>query len=367
MTTASAGGPDVTPQVSVIIPAYRFDPYLDEAIESVIAQTHRDFELIVVNDGSKNHEGVERIRARFGHRLEMVTRENGGPGAARNTGIRVARASIVAFLDEDDLWEPAFLAEQLALLERRPDADMAYANAFFMGDSRAAGRLLMDLFPTEGEPTLENLLARRCNVVMSAVMGKREVFERVGLFDETRSYAEDYDLWLRIVHAGGRITYQRKALLHRRIHEHNLTRDNERLADAVVVVLERFGATHQLTPAEQRALDVTLTAARSELALERCKASLARGDVLSARRETAVIDRSRLGWKGRIAIAGLVVLPHVVGALYRVRERSRSRAAREPTPGGAGEGSATTEEGAESVAGASPSARAAVPEASVSR
>ena len=86
MTKAIAGGPNVPPQVSVIIPAYRFDPYVDEAIESVIAQTHRDFELIVVNDGSKNRDGVERVRGRFGDCLEMVTRENGGPGAARAVG-----------------------------------------------------------------------------------------------------------------------------------------------------------------------------------------------------------------------------------------------------------------------------------------
>lgn len=324
---STAGGSP--PRVSVIIPVYRFGPYSEQAVDSVLTQTYRDFEVIVVDDGSPNRAGVEHLRARFGNRIRLISRENGGPAAARNSGIKCARGPLIAFLDEDDLWEPNFLEEQLAFMERQRDAAMVYSDAFLFGDPSVAGRLLMDLFPTEGEPTLENLLAQRCHVVMSAVLGRREVFERAGLFDERRSFisAEDYNLWLRIAHGGGRIAYQRKPLVHRRIHEQNLTRDNGRLVVSVIAVLEEF-SSYDLTPAERQALEVTLRAAKSELALERCKESLSRGDVAAARRETAAIDRSRLGWKGHLALLGLILLPRLVGAAYRVHRRTRS----EPTP-----------------------------------
>jgi hypothetical protein len=180
----------------------------------------------------------------------------------------------------------------------------------------------MDVCPTDGEPTLELLLTRRCTVVMSAILGRREAFERIGSFEEDRRFSEDYDLWLRMVAAGSRIGYQRAPLTRRRIHADNFTRDNSRLAEVVITTLARFAKTHVLSRRERQALDDTLVAARSEIALERMKASLAAGDIAAAKRESRAIDRSRVGWKAQMAMVALVAAPGLLALVYRTRDRS---------------------------------------------
>jgi len=108
------------PAVSVIIPAYNAAGFISETLQSVFAQTYRDFEIIVVNDGSPDTAALEAVLRPFADRLVYLPQENRGVSAARNTGIRAARGRYVAFLDSDDLWEPEFLAAQMGMLERDP-------------------------------------------------------------------------------------------------------------------------------------------------------------------------------------------------------------------------------------------------------
>ena len=108
------------PAVSVIMPAYNVEPYIGDAIRSALAQTYTDFELIVVDDGSTDGTAdVVRQLAREDHRIRLVQQANRGLAGARNSALRAARGDFFALLDSDDLWEPEFLAEQLAILEAR--------------------------------------------------------------------------------------------------------------------------------------------------------------------------------------------------------------------------------------------------------
>lgn len=115
------------PRVSVIIPTYRHAAYVGETIASVLAQTFRDFELIIVNDGSPdNTADVLRPLIRSNACIRYVEQSNGGQASARNHGLRLAQGEFLAYLDDDDLWPPDKLAWQVPLLECHPEAAFVY-------------------------------------------------------------------------------------------------------------------------------------------------------------------------------------------------------------------------------------------------
>jgi glycosyltransferase involved in cell wall biosynthesis len=121
---------------SVVIPAYNTADTLGEAIDSVLAQTRQDFEIIVVDDGSSDDTAA--VAEGFGdRRIRVYRQENAGPSAARNRGIAEALGEYVSSLDSDDLWLPDYLAEMGRALEENPRADFAYTHAWILD---AAGR-----------------------------------------------------------------------------------------------------------------------------------------------------------------------------------------------------------------------------------
>ncbi len=122
------------PTVSVVIPVYRA-AYLRAALDSVRAQTFRNYEIIVVDDGSPDRTELERWLAGDRDGLQYLKQENRGPSAARNVGVRAARGTFVAFLDADDTWEPTYLEHQIAALTHPAGVDMSYCNWMTMGKS----------------------------------------------------------------------------------------------------------------------------------------------------------------------------------------------------------------------------------------
>jgi glycosyltransferase involved in cell wall biosynthesis len=197
------------PLVSVIIPAYNASRFIAATLDSVLAQTFKDFEIIVVNDGSPDSEELERVLEPFRSRITYLRQENQGPSVARNTGIRESRGKFIAPLDADDLWEPEHLSAQLDALNADPSMDMVYADARIFGDAPEAGRTVMELNPSEGEVTFERLATRQCTVHHCVCLIRREILSRTGLYDPAFRRAEDVDLWLRIAMHGGRATSPR--------------------------------------------------------------------------------------------------------------------------------------------------------------
>src|SRR5215203_2359576 len=161
------------PTVSVIIPAYNAAKYIGEALNSVFDQTFKSYEVIVINDGSLDTDDLERELQAYAANIQYMKQENQGAAAARNTGLRAAAGEFVAFLDADDTWLPNFLEKQIEFL-RRSKSDLVYADAILSGESPLAGRTFMQVEPSFGDVTPENLLAVKVTVLTSTVLARKK-------------------------------------------------------------------------------------------------------------------------------------------------------------------------------------------------
>jgi glycosyltransferase involved in cell wall biosynthesis len=180
-------------EVSVIIPTYNRGWIIKEAIDSVLAQEFKDFELIVLDDGSTDN--TLEILNSFQHDIKVLRQRNQGVSAARNRGIAEASGRFIAFLDSDDLWLPQKLFRQVEFFKKNPDAQICQTEETWIRKGVRVNPKKRHKKP-EGmifEPSLA-----LCLVSPSAVMMRRSLFEKVGGFDETLPACEDYDLWLRI-------------------------------------------------------------------------------------------------------------------------------------------------------------------------
>lgn len=164
-----------------------------EAVESVLAQEMLDFELIVVDDGSTD-DTEERLGI-FGSRLRYCKQQNTGVSGARNRGVQIARAPLVAFLDSDDLWLPGKLRIQHKYMAKHPDVLICQTEETWWRNGRRVNPKRRHQKPS-GDIFQRSL--DLCLVSPSAVMARRRLFERIGYFDETLPVAEDYDFWLRV-------------------------------------------------------------------------------------------------------------------------------------------------------------------------
>ncbi len=185
-----------SPTVSVVIPAYNAAWCVRRAIDSVLAQDFRDYELIVVDDGST--DDTPAVLASYGDRIRVLRKSNGGLSSARNAGIDAARGSYVAFLDADDWWLPGKLSRQVAFMRSHPELGFTSTTARVEDPQ---GRLL-NLWACacwQG-PFIDHLFCANADVAGSgsAVMVKRSLFEQIGGFDESLRSLEDIDMWMRL-------------------------------------------------------------------------------------------------------------------------------------------------------------------------
>jgi glycosyltransferase involved in cell wall biosynthesis len=181
------------PDVSVIVPTYNRSAMVREAIASVLAQRDVDFELIVVDDGST--DGTFEMLAHMGH-VKVERTERCGPAAARNRGVTVASAPLIAFLDSDDLWAPNKLHRQLAFMREFPECKISQTAETWIRDGRRVNPGLRHL-KRAGDIFIDSL--QTCLISPSAVILATDLFHSLGGFDEDLAAAEDYDLWLRIL------------------------------------------------------------------------------------------------------------------------------------------------------------------------
>jgi len=166
---------------------------LGTAVESVLAQSYRDFELVVVDDGSTDESALEL--AKFGARLRYVCQNRSGVSAARNYGVRQSRGRLVAFLDSDDLWQPDKLKIQVGFMESVRNVQICQTDEVWIRNGMRVNPKARHRKPS-GDIFLRSL--ELCLVSPSAVMMTRELFDHSGGFDESLPVCEDYDLWLRI-------------------------------------------------------------------------------------------------------------------------------------------------------------------------
>jgi glycosyltransferase involved in cell wall biosynthesis/exopolysaccharide biosynthesis predicted pyruvyltransferase EpsI len=223
------------PRVSVIIPAYHHAAFIGEAIDSVLAQTYRDFEIVVVNDGSPDEtEEVLRPYIESG-KIRYLWQENQGAAAARNRGVEVAEGELLAFLDDDDQWLPDKLEWQVACLEES-DALMVVGTSLLQGASnKPSWRSRPQAYDVL---SLENFF--KGNPVGSpgqALIRKADLV-RAGGFDVAIWGADDLDLWIRLSQLGEIRRYPRPCLLYRQ-HASNASMDFRRMGMNTLKVLSR--------------------------------------------------------------------------------------------------------------------------------
>ena len=212
--------------ISVVIPAYNAERWIDAALKSVLNQTGPKLEVLVIDDGST--DATAQIAGR--HRgVTLLRQPNQGQAAARNAGIRCARGELIAFLDADDLWLPGKLSAQYELL-RAGNLIWCYTDgvAFTGADNRIVSAF-SETQPMRDGDILEDLLC--CNFIPSpSPLVRREVFDRVGLFNEDALLRnrEDWDMWLRIA-ALYPIGLSRQVYFGYRLHPANSTRVEDHL------------------------------------------------------------------------------------------------------------------------------------------
>jgi glycosyltransferase involved in cell wall biosynthesis len=178
---------------SVIIPVYNRHVPVKEAIDSVLAQTFADFELIVVDDGST--DDTPRLAEEYGGRIHYVRQEHRGVSAARNAGVGTSSGQWIAFLDSDDRWLPDKLSRQALYIREHPDVCIHQTEEQWIRKGRRVNPKQRHL-KREGRIFIDSL--ELCLISPSAAVMSRDCFDRYGPFDEDLPACEDYDLWLRV-------------------------------------------------------------------------------------------------------------------------------------------------------------------------
>jgi glycosyltransferase involved in cell wall biosynthesis len=265
---AADGKAGRAPTVSVVLTAYNVGPYIAEALRSVLAQTYSDFEIIVVDDGSTDE--TPTALAPFRHRITYVAQANRGAGAARNTGLRLAKGEFVTFLDADDVWLPNFLEREVRALRRYPRAALAFSGGY---QTDSQGHIQRPMLPTAPEAfwawigrhgdlasgsveghLYRELLLRNFIRTPSAVTLRRAILDGTAGFDETMRNGQDYALWVALARRHS-FVFVNAPLVKYRVHGGGLSGDDvargERWERAGVTVLERELAR---APAELRAM-----------------------------------------------------------------------------------------------------------------
>lgn len=182
------------PLVSVVMPCFNCRAFVKEAVDSVLAQTLSDFELIVVDDGST--DGSANVLARLERPVRVITQSNQGLPAARNAGIEASKGRYIAFLDSDDYWAPHFLERMTDVLERS-DAELAYCGWQNIGVTGGRGEPFVPP-DYEARPDKDELLFQNSRWPVHAALLRVDSVRRVGGFDRRWKSCEDFALWLEL-------------------------------------------------------------------------------------------------------------------------------------------------------------------------
>lgn len=219
---------------SVIIPNYNMGRFIDEALQSIDAQSFTDWEIIVVDDCGP-HDGAESIVQQFAsahpeHRVEFIRHErNTGVSGARNTAVGAARGEFLAFLDPDDLWKADYLEKMAVRLRSETSIDIVSspAEAFrVIGGKMVADPLRIESWQIKQFP---DSLSVSCFILPSATVARRTSVEAAGGFDTSADmqHIEDYDLWIKLVLAGAKFSFITENISRYRRHENAATSDAE--------------------------------------------------------------------------------------------------------------------------------------------
>lgn len=268
------------PRFTVILAAFNEEDWVGGAIRSVLAQTRRDFELVVVDDGSTDST-AEVVRGfEADSRVRLISQPNRGLAAALNVAIAAGDAPYIAMIDADDLWMPTYLESMGRCLDEAPGAGFAYTDAWILDHParrirrRTAGDHMAAPEPPPAEAELFLRLLIEANFVFGLATIRRAALERVGGFDESLSASEDYELWLRLL-------------------AHGYTA--ARAPGTLVVVSDRSGSMHQDERRMLRTVREVCRMAAEEMPTSEEVRGLARRRIERLDRDLAALDGDARG------------------------------------------------------------------------
>lgn len=199
--------------VSCIVPVFNGERYLGEALESILAQTYRPIEIIVVDDGST--DTTPAVAACYQDRIRYVRQDNAGAPSARNLGLSLSSGEFVAFLDADDLWRSEKLERQMRRFDVRPELELCvtYLQNFWIAELKAEEKRFKGHRLSEPGP----------GYVTQTLVARRSAFDRVGMFDESLQVGDPTDWFLRAGERGLVTELLTDVLVNRRMHDNNMS------------------------------------------------------------------------------------------------------------------------------------------------
>ena len=308
--------------VSVIIPSYKTAGLIAACLDSVFAQTYKDFEAIVVNDGSPDTAELEKVLAPYMDRIVYLKQENKRAAGARNNAIRHARGEFVAFLDSDDTWMPDHLASQMRLFAADPLLGLTYSNGWvgLPGEERE----FMERCPSSGEATFGSLLVERCQIPISTVVARKQAIVKAGMFDEKLARCDDYDMWVRTAFHGAKIAYTRKLQARMPVgRPGSLSQSRAKMAEGYSTILEKYKQTLPLQDADRKVVEKRAAEIRARYLLEEGKNKLEQGQFAEARKLISEANGYFRKSSLSLTLLGLRVAPAATSKLISVWNRIR--------------------------------------------
>lgn len=262
--------------VSVIIPCYRQARFLADCISSLRAQTYPYWEAVIVDDGSPDNASEAGARAvALDSRVRFVQRPNGGPSAARNTGLRASTGAYIQFLDADDYLPPGKLQRHVAMMEANPGLDLVYGNAWYFDDADPTRRIRQGFGPDPHEnwiearamqpdPVLYRVIRNNLMPICAPLL-RRELVELAGPMNESLRAVEDWEYWIRCASKGARFAFDSSPEGESYIRLHPTSASQNRVFMTDTVVGMRVQTLHYLR--DRRARRLTLACIGDGLAM----------------------------------------------------------------------------------------------------
>lgn len=225
------------PLVTVVIPSYNHANFIQRTIDSVLEQTYRPIEIVVIDGGSK--DGTVELLKGYGKRIQWVSEKDRGQAHAINKGLALAKGEFVTWLCSDDFYVATAIEEMIKPFLESDDVGLVYANSYYIADEDAETILGIK---APGDLTLEKLLVYGQSLAQPSSLIRKKILDGVGFLDESLRYAMDYDLWIRLVKVT-QSKYIPKVLSYYRLHSFSKT--VEGTADSsreVITVARKYGA-----------------------------------------------------------------------------------------------------------------------------
>lgn len=254
--------------ISVVIPTYNYANYVRDAVESVLNQSYKEFEIIVVDDGST--DDTKKVLEPLKKRIRYIYQENKGLPSAYNTGIKSSRGDYVAFLDSDDLWLPKKLELQKKFFDENPSVGMVICNGYLFNETGIISTFfpvgMMNPLPDDlhGDLFLRNVIPGNTPLI------RKQCFDRIGLHDESLTSAEDLDLWIRLTRYFT-VGYVPQPLVKYRKHGNSMSMNLERMCENKIKVLRKNIALFPDILAKKPEIKKRISDIYFELALSKIK------------------------------------------------------------------------------------------------